>query len=77
MPVSKREIRKARSFLVSRGIKPSFIRPEYFAGASRELGLRFTELLQYIQKMMSATQNQNFFRSIDISNAAKAEGGKK
>lgn len=70
---TKPEIRKARSYLISRGVKPSQIRPELFAGAAKELGVRFSELLNLIRRMLSSGQNQQFFRQIDIANAAKAE----
>lgn len=70
---SSKEVRKARSFLNSRGIRPKVINPKLFANSAKELDIRFSELLALIRRMTASGQNQQFFRQIDISNAAKGE----
>lgn len=70
---SSKDVRRARAFLVRRGIKPQLLKPEFFAASAKELDTTFSELLALLRRMMASGQNQQYFRQIDIANAAKGE----
>lgn len=68
-----REIRKARSFLRTRGIVSKDIPPRRFAAAAKELDISFFELLQYIARMFMGGQGQQQERQENIRAAARGE----
>lgn len=57
-----REVRAARSFLVSKGVPLSAISPRMFAKAAKEQSRGFRELLQFIARLYAGGQNQSGWR---------------
>lgn len=74
MPESKgptpEEVRKARAFLRKRGIATHQISPRKFAAASKEQNKTFTELLQFIGRILDGAQGEAAKRREKIFKAA-------
>lgn len=56
------EIRKARSFLYSHHKRGFGIPPHKFAGAAKELGVSFRELMRFISILYAQGQGAGTFR---------------
>lgn len=67
------EIRKARSFLFSHHKRGFGIAPHHFAGAAKELGVSFRELLRFIAILQSRGQGTGVFRMEALRNLAQAK----
>lgn len=62
MSASTAEVKKARSFLYAHHKRGFRIPPKKFAGAARELGVSFRELMRFIAILMSRGQGGAAFR---------------
>jgi hypothetical protein len=68
--VSPAERRKARSFLYSHHKRGFGIAPHRFAGAAKELGVSFRELLRFISILYARGQGTGSFRMEALRNLA-------
>lgn len=64
------EVRAARAFLISKGIKPHQIPPRKFANSAKELGIGFQQLLSFISRVMSGGQDKSRWREEAIISQA-------
>jgi len=64
---SSNEVQAARAYLYSRHKKGLRIPPRAFAGAAKELGMGFRELLRFISMVYSRGQQGSVFREAAIS----------
>lgn len=64
--ISNREVRKARSFLYTRGITAREISPRRFAAAAKELDTSFGELLRMIAQLKMGGQGSDIARRESI-----------
>ena len=64
---STHESQAARAYLFSRHKKGFRIPPKQFAGAAKELGIGFRELLRFIAQLYSGGQNRSAFREAAIT----------
>lgn len=69
--VSPAEVRRARAFLQSRGIRAR-VPPRKFAAAAKELDMGFRELLAYIGRLYSGGQGQQMRISELVRKAAES-----
>lgn len=70
MNVTPAEVRKARSFLYAHHRRAFGISPRLFAGAARELGVSFRELLKFIALLYARGTQAGVFRMENLRNIA-------